>query len=172
MMKTNFFLTTVKSWMEASLTKLGEKCDIRFQSCLDRISRRKPNYTSSIDPHNDRPSCTKIFYASRTHSQLSQVVPELRKLRREVHHNLVLSPPSHPSTQIPTKDEARKRKHELGDFDADSFSGRSETRFVSLGSRRQLCLNEKLKAKGGDLDERCRELLQGIYLKSFLPIAR
>jgi chromosome transmission fidelity protein 1 len=37
---------------------------------------------------------------------------------------------------------------------------------VSLGSRKQLCLNEKLKAKGGDLDERCRELLQGTIVLS------
>ena len=63
-------------------------------------------------------------------------------------------------------DEARKRKYESAESEADSFNKHSETRFVSLGSRRQLCLNEELKAKGGDLDERCRELLQGIYLSS------
>ncbi|KAI9465416.1 DNA repair helicase [Lactarius psammicola] len=120
---------------------------------------RKPGYPGT-DPHNDRPSCTKIFFLSRTHSQLSQVVPELRKLRREAHRNLGLSSPSHLSTQVPMKDETRKRKYEPVESEADSSNGRPETRFVSLGSRRQLCLNEELKAKGGDLDERCRELLQ------------
>ncbi len=70
------------------------------------------------------------------------------------------------------KDEARKRKYESMGSEADSFNERSEARFVSLGSRRQLCLNEELKAKGGDLDERCRELLQGISLKFLLPVAR
>jgi chromosome transmission fidelity protein 1 len=63
------------------------------------------------------------------------------------------------------KDEARKRKYEPAESEADSFNRHPETRFVSLASRRQLCLNEELKAKGGDLDERCRELLQGIYLR-------
>ena len=70
------------------------------------------------------------------------------------------------------KDEARKRKNEPVGSEADSLNGCSETRFVSLGSRRQLCLNEELKAKGGDLDERCRELLQGISLKFLFPVAR
>ena len=70
------------------------------------------------------------------------------------------------------QDEARKRKYEPVGSEADSFNGCSETRFVSLGSRRQLCLNEELKAKGGDLDEHCRELLQGIFLKFLFPVAR
>ncbi|KAF8272016.1 DNA repair helicase [Lactarius quietus] len=121
---------------------------------------KKSGHLGSVDQLNDRPSCTKIFYASRTHSQLSQVVPELRKLRREAYRNQDSSTSSHPSIQAPMKDEARKRKYEPVGSEADSCNGRSGTRFVSLGSRRQLCLNEELKAKGGDLDERCRELLQ------------
>ncbi|KAI0300192.1 helicase C-terminal domain-containing protein [Russula brevipes] len=76
-----------------------------------------------------RPSmCTKIFYASRTHSQLSQIVPELRKLRREIH------PIQQPRHRLATKEENGNVQNE-----------RPETRFVSLA----------LKAKGGDLDEHC-----------------
>jgi chromosome transmission fidelity protein 1 len=65
--------------------------------------------------------------------------------------------------------DGEKRKYEATSPDADAHNGRPETRFVSLGSRKQLCLNEKLKAKGGDLDERCRELLQGITLSRLYP---
>jgi chromosome transmission fidelity protein 1 len=34
-------------------------------------------------------------------------------------------------------------------------------RTVTLGSRKQLCINDELRAKYGDLDEKCRELLGG-----------
>lgn len=34
-------------------------------------------------------------------------------------------------------------------------------RVVPLGSRRNLCINDELRARGGDLDEGCRELLNG-----------
>lgn len=34
-------------------------------------------------------------------------------------------------------------------------------RVVSLGSRKQLCINKALIDTGGDLDEKCRELLTG-----------
>lgn len=35
------------------------------------------------------------------------------------------------------------------------------TRTVPLASRAHLCINEDLRAKGGDLDEGCRDLLSG-----------
>src|SRR5262245_7381417 len=53
----------------------------------------------SIQP--DEPVCTKIYYASRTHSQLTQILPELRKL------DLYPLPPSNSasdtSSRIPHK---------------------------------------------------------------------
>ena len=73
-----------------------------------------------------------------------------------------LSGRSQPTTGEPAGDEAGKRKYEPTCSHEDTHSEIPETRFVSLGSRKQLCLNEELKAKGGDLDERCRDLLQGI----------
>ncbi|KAF8579814.1 DNA repair helicase [Ramaria rubella] len=68
----------------------------------------------------EEPTCTKIFYASRTHSQLAQLRGELLKTTH------------------------------------------STTRVVPLASRKNLCINETLRAKGDnatDLDEGCRELL-------------
>lgn len=124
--------------------------------------KKRLGYANSAANDEVRPSCTKIFYASRTHSQLSQIVPELRKLRRETHRNVSLSGRSQPTTGEPAGDEAGKRKYEPTCSHEDTHSEIPETRFVSLGSRKQLCLNEELKAKGGDLDERCRDLLQGI----------
>ena len=75
-----------------------------------------------------------------------------------------MSPSSHscPTPGVLAGDEGGKRKYEPDGSGVDAHDGRPETRFVSLGSRKQLCLNETLKARGGDLDERCRELLQGI----------
>ncbi|KAG8888047.1 ATP-dependent DNA helicase chl1 [Tulasnella sp. 332] len=71
-----------------------------------------------LDSEEKEPICTKIYYASRTHTQLSQTISELKKT---------------------------------------SFG--ENIRVVPLGSRRNMCINEELRAKGGDLDEGCRELL-------------
>jgi hypothetical protein len=129
-------------------------------------------YANSAVHNDSQPPCTKIFYASRTHSQLSQIVPELRKLRRETHGNVSLTSHSHPTTGELVGDEGGKRKYEPTGPHADTDNESPETRFVSLGSRKQLCLNEGLKAKGGDLDERCRDLLQGTTQRSPHPFSR
>lgn len=88
-----------------------------------------------------------------------------------MHRNKALSPPRHPTVAGGTSDGGGKRKYDSMGSEADIDHGRSETRLVSLGSRKQLCLNEKLKAKGGDLDEHCRELLQGTILLSLYIIS-
>jgi chromosome transmission fidelity protein 1 len=133
--------------------------------------KKRLGHANSAVHDDSRPSCTKIFYASRTHSQLSQIVPELRRLRREAHRNVGPSSHSQPTTGEQAGDEAGKRKYEPTCSHEDAHNESPETRFVSLGSRKQLCLNEELKAKGGDLDERCRELLQGTTQASPYPIS-
>lgn len=137
---------------------------------------QKPKYADDADAAIE-PICTKIYYASRTHSQLSQVVHELEKLR------IRLSPPSviavHETssahtTKSPTGGQVMKRKIEIVQDELDTSGevpSSVDVRTVSLGSRRQLCINEKLKRKAGDLDEACRSLLSGKHTAYLLTTA-
>lgn len=52
------------------------------------------------------------------------------------------------------------RKRPDGEISTDDEL-RPRWRAVSLGSRKQLCINDGLRARAGDLDEKCRELLGG-----------
>ncbi|KAI0036475.1 DNA repair helicase [Vararia minispora EC-137] len=112
------------------------------------FSSRRNSSTSGAD--EDKPACTKVFYASRTHSQLAQVIPELKKLRRVKHP---------PEGNVPTVPLSNKRTFETLSSSESDIQG-LQSRVVTLGSRKQLCINEELKAKSSDIDESCRELLQ------------
>ncbi|KAJ7164685.1 helicase C-terminal domain-containing protein [Mycena crocata] len=94
-------------------------------------------------------TCTKIYYASRTHSQLAQILPELRRLKLFP----VFSSHSNPSVEVPRKRAA-----------PDDVQDENEipvvySRTVPLGSRKQLCINDEVRSKSKDLDEGCRELI-------------
>jgi chromosome transmission fidelity protein 1 len=84
---------------------------------------------------------TKIFYCSRTHSQLSQFAQELRKV------NFPSSLPLPPG-----EDENEKQPDELEEI----------VKHLSLGSRKQLCINPKVASLGDSVavNERCMELQQ------------
>lgn len=51
------------------------------------------------------------------------------------------------------------RKHQYNAEARDESERHKIWRTVSLGSRKQLCINDRIRSRGGDLDEKCRELL-------------
>ena len=64
-------------------------------------------------------------------------------------------------------------KNENGDeVDDGGDSEGTGPRAVSLGSRKQLCINEHLRGRAGDLDEACRQMLGGdpLYLSLLLSV--
>ncbi|KAH8114577.1 DNA repair helicase [Phellopilus nigrolimitatus] len=120
---------------------LGEQTNLDTVSYDKRLVRQ---ISSDSDCENTAISTrTKIFYTSRTHSQLSQVLHELVKL------NLTAEATT---DFVHTEYDQRAQIHH-----DDSIGYRPRT--VQLASRAHLCINETLRARATDLDEGCRELL-------------
>lgn len=82
----------------------------------------------------------QIYYASRTHSQLTQVFGELSKLKL-THSTALVDSAGHTNDLTPSEVVPRS---------------------VTLASRTHLCLNDALRKRTTDLDEGCRDLLNGI----------
>ncbi|KAL6233505.1 hypothetical protein BDW75DRAFT_215020 [Aspergillus navahoensis] len=103
---------------------------------LERLKGNGSNTKLEEDDEND----VKIFYCSRTHSQLMQFASELRR---------VTMPSSVPAESLR---QGLTEAEELGE----------RIKHLSLGSRKSLCINPKVAALGNPaaINERCLELQQ------------
>lgn len=90
-----------------------------------------------------------MFFASRTHSQLSQFVAELRKTPFAQGTPPRTSPTLFPTSEEPTQPAAIERP----------------IRVIPLGSRQNLCINDDVRRKSGGnneaLGDLCVELQKG-----------
>lgn len=113
----------------------------------------------------EEPTCTKVYYASRTHSQLTQVIPELQKLEFK-HISYTQDSSCGRCDEAWSISPSQNKKRSVEVDEVDTGTGPRQWRTVSLGSRKQLCINEDVRSKPGDLDEKCRDLQdgQGVYL--------
>lgn len=100
---------------------------------------------TAVADHSEGQDETKIFYCSRTHSQLAQFIHELRRVRM----------PS-ASAGLESKDHKDHKDLRADDVPTEAF------KHVALGSRKTLCINEKVLKLGNAtaINERCLELQQ------------
>lgn len=111
------------------------------------------SHTEDIEPD---PTCTKIYYASRTHSQLAQVFPELKRLKLPASISVSSINPG-TTASVPTATGKRKAEDNNNDEQFEYYQSRA----LTLGSRKHLCINDEMRARVRDIDEGCRELLAG-----------
>ncbi|KAF7924299.1 uncharacterized protein EAE98_007350 [Botrytis deweyae] len=100
-------------------------------------------WSKGVEDEDEEPEDEiKIFYCSRTHSQLTQFINELRRVE---------FPPSIPPSDTPSKspDEKKEPLHE-------------HLKHLTLGSRKNLCINPKVNKLNSvtAINERCAELQQ------------
>lgn len=131
---------------DAFLPEHEEEDDDNLSPAVRALMKKFQNPIISDTPD---PVCTKIYYASRTHSQLTQVLPELVKLKL-----------LRPVTTVPVTAQPSSSNLKRSLDDDEPTTPFYIPRFLSLGSRKQLCIHEKLRQSRRDLDEGCRELLE------------
>lgn len=116
------------------------------QALIEKLKGDLGHSKDSRDDEDAPDDELKIFFCSRTHSQLSQLVTEMRKPK---------FPPSVPSEEA---QESSDKKAE----DSNEESLVEYIKQISLGSRKNLCINPKVAALGHPtlINERCLELQQ------------
>ncbi|KAJ5454284.1 uncharacterized protein N7458_005240 [Penicillium daleae] len=123
-------------------------------STLALLEKFKGSFSAPKKDDDEEDDTIKIFYCSRTHSQLSQFAGELRRV-------------TFPSS-IPSDPEKDCKEDDLSKLE-------EAVKHLSLGSRKNLCINPKVQALENStaINERCLDLQQsGVAADkkcSFLP---
>lgn len=121
----------------------GSGISAETQALLDKLglSAQKPAAEDEEDTEDE----LKVFFCSRTHSQLSQFVNELRRVKL---------PPALPPEDSETAGILRE-----GTQQTDIAE---EVKHLTLGSRKNLCINAEVNKLGSTtaINERCLELQQ------------
>ena len=124
--------------MERSVSAVYRTCGLCWSSNICRLG-----FMFKASKENEElltPDEIKIFYCSRTHSQLTQIVQELRRVDLPA------------SSWVTEKD----------DHEANKLEAKVVVKHVPLGSRKNLCINPKVSELGSvsAINERCLELQQ------------
>lgn len=123
---------------------LGSQLGLRRQLLLWRslmFRRCVPSSCHSNPLTPNFPPFLQIYFASRTHSQLSQLIEELRKTPFSE------STPQASTSALPTptsSSSSSQRTHPL--------------RVIPLGARQQLCINDEIRSKAGGNSEALNDL--------------
>lgn len=113
---------------------------------------------SHTDNEEPEITCTKIYYASQTHSQLTQVLPELIKPKIPGCTMVDIDTMPNLDQDVPYYLGKHKEQDTLSLIYSDDHY---QSRALFLGSRIHLCINAELRGRVKDIDECCRELLAG-----------
>lgn len=110
-------------------------------STMALLERFRSHTSSRQNPEDENDDQIKIFYCSRTHSQLSQFAHELRRVN---------FPSSLPQQDLPETRNDASENTELDEI----------VKHLSLGSRKQLCINPRVASLGNAtaINERCMDL--------------
>lgn len=66
-----------------------------------------------------------------------------------------------PAQLSQTESQALGKRKPLTDDGVDTHDPLNVIRSVALGSRKQLCIHDELRQRATDLDEACRQMLNG-----------
>lgn len=147
--EAQFVLEDYENDNETGKVRSGKNFNDSGLSSETRALMEQLGYSESAAKADDGdvPDEVKIFFCSRTHSQLSQFTGELRRVKM-------------PPGIIPETND---------DSEVDGLE--EDVKHLTLGSRKNLCINDKVSRLGNatTINERCVELQQASSAESRCP---